>query len=313
MKYLKVLIVASYNTNSFSPFVLEQVHALSQLGIEFDFYGISGKRMRGYFSNRSLLQKKIQAYQPNIIHAHYGLSGLLANLQRKIPVITTYHGSDIHSSKKIFFLSKITMLLSAYNIFVSQSLYDIAKYSKKNCSILSCGIDLSVVKPINFYEARNRLGWDDSKVYILFSGSAYNAIKNYSMAKAATESIENAELIELKGYTKEEVALLMSACNLQLTTSFRESGPLVVKEAMACNRPIVTTDVGDVREVIGNTEGCYITSFNLKECTEKIKKAIIFSQTRGSTNGRERIIKIGLDNSLIAKKITKIYNSVLND
>lgn len=310
---MKVLIVASYNSNHFSPFVLEQANALSEQGIEIDYFGIIGHGMIGYYSNIKRFFKLVKEYKPDVVHAHYGLSGLLANLQRTVPVVTTYHGSDIHSSKRILFLSRIAMCLSKHNIFVGENLYEIAKYKKENYSILSCGINMSVARSIDFLSARKQLGWDSEKIYVLFAGAFNNQIKNYSLARASVDLVGNCELIELKGYSKEEVYLLMNACNLLLTTSLRESGPLVVKEAMACNRPVVSTDVGDVRCVIGNTEGCYITSYDVNDCADQIKKAIEFSRERGDTNGRKRIVEIGLDNEIISKRLITIYDSILND
>lgn len=81
---------------------------------------------------------------------------------------------------------------------------------------------------------------------------------------------------------------------------------------MACNCPIVSTDVGDIREVIGNTEGCYLCSFDPEDVADKIRQALIFSQTKGRTNGRERIIELGLDNISVAKKILELYEKVVS-
>lgn len=307
---MKVLIVASYNTDRFSPFIIEQANTLSKQGIEVNYYGIIGHGIKGYFSNRKGLVKKIQEFKPDLIHAHYGLSGLLANFQKKVPVVTTYHGSDIHSAKLILLLSKISMRLSKYNIFVSQSLFNISRYKKHNYNIISCGVELSVLYPVDIQEAREKLGWDKNKIYILFSGSFGDPVKNYSLAKKAVDSIENCILVELKGYCRDEVNLLMNASNLQLTTSFRESGPLVVKEAMACNRPVVSTNVGDVKWVMGNIKGYFLTSFDTTDCATQIKKAIQFSVEQNRTSGRERIIGLGLDTQDVAKRLIQIYNHV---
>ena len=119
---MKVLIVASYNTGSFSPFVVEQMQALCQQGIEIDTYGIVGKGLLGYLKNINGIRRKICEFQPDLIHAHYGLSGLCANIQRKVPVVTTYHGSDIHSNGWILKMSRFSIKLSDYNIFVSKIL-----------------------------------------------------------------------------------------------------------------------------------------------------------------------------------------------
>ncbi|MEG0517591.1 MAG: glycosyltransferase family 4 protein [Bacteroidales bacterium] len=307
---IKVLIVAS--NNSEQPFVMEQMAAISAFGVRCEFFGVSGKGLYGYLNNLSALREKIALFNPDIIHAHYGLSGLLSNLQRKIPVVTTYHGSDIHSNKIILLLSKIAMRLSAYNIFVGQRLFDIAKYRGSNYMIQSCGVNMNVIQSMDAIYARKQMGLDNDKYYILFAGSFDNPIKNSELAKESAKKIENCHLIELKGYSNSEVNLLMNACNLVLITSWRESGPLVVKEAMACGRPIVTTDVGDAKWIIGETQGCYVCRFDANDCAGKIRQAIEFSIKQKKTNGRQRINDICLDNCKVAQRIISVYEFVLS-
>jgi glycosyltransferase involved in cell wall biosynthesis len=91
-----------------------------------------------------------------------------------------------------------------------------------------------------------------------------------------------------------------------------EGSPNVIKEAMACNCPIVATDVGDIRWVLGETEGCYISSFDTKEFADKIRLALKYSETVGRTNGMKRIQELGLDSETIAKRIIDIYKKALN-
>jgi len=140
----------------------------------------------------------------------------------------------------------------------------------------------------------------------LFAGAFDNWVKNSKLAIESVMNISDTELLELKGYNRNQVSLLMNACDVILITSFSEGSPQVIKEAMACNLPIVSTDVGDVKEVIGNTEGCYITSFDPKDVAEKIKMALDFGKR---TNGRENIKHLEIN--IIAKRIIKLYNKVL--
>ena len=116
---MKILIVASDKGGKFAPFIEEQIAALQQEGVQIIRYGVTGKGITGYLSELPALRRLIRAERPDIVHAHFGLSGLLANLQRLVPVVTTYHGSDINVPK-ILRLSKIAMCLSAFNIFVSK-------------------------------------------------------------------------------------------------------------------------------------------------------------------------------------------------
>ena len=105
---MKILVVASYNKGRFAPFIEEQAKALEAQGCVIQFFGLQGKGIKGYMKNLPLLKKEIKAFQPDVIHSHYGLSGLLANMQRRVPVVTTYHGSDINDKKALPF-SKMSM------------------------------------------------------------------------------------------------------------------------------------------------------------------------------------------------------------
>ena len=283
---MKILIVASYNKNRFAPFIVEQANALVEQGCEVEYFGIVGKGIKGYLKAYKGLVKKIKEFKPDIVHAHYGLSGLMANLQRSVPVVTTYHGSDINLPN-VLKLSKIAMRLSAFNIFVSQRNVDIAK-PKKNFLLLPCGVNLPEYNEENVIAIKKQLNWQDSKKYILFAGAFDNRVKNAPLAIESVGLLENLELVELKGYTREQVTALFYAVDAFLMTSFTEGSPQVVKEAMACGCPIVSVDVGDVAERIDGLEGCYIAASNSQDIAEKLN--IVLSQN-SRTKGRDRIIE----------------------
>ena len=306
---MRVLIVASYNKNRFAPFILEQAEALKQQGCEIDYLGLQGKGIKGYLKNLPALRRCIRAFRPDVIHAHYGLSGLLANLQRQVPVVTTYHGSDINDKKALRF-SKMAMHLSVWNIFVSRKTLEIAN-PKKKYSLLPCGIDMTDLQLTERDEARRRMNLSEAKKFILFAGAFDNAVKNAPLAKETVAFMQkdNLELLELKGYSREEVTLLMCAADAFLMTSFTEGSPQVIKEAMACGCPIVSVDVGDVKERVEGVEGCYVaTTREPQELVLLLQKAFDF---QGKTKGREKIIVDGLDNSQVADKLMSLYNIVV--
>lgn len=309
---MKVLIVCSGNVKDFNfiihhAFIYEQIESIKQgFNIEYDTFFIKGKGIKGYLKNIPSLRKKIKSYSPDVVHAHFGLSGLVACLQNKKPVIT-FHGSEAYIPY-VGLLSKIAGRLSSYNVFVGEKIKNRIKGHKNN-SIVPCGINLDTFYPIDMKIAREKLNMEHEKKYILFSSSFDNPVKNSPLAFSAIGKLKmDCELLELKNRSREEVNLLLNACNLFLLTSMSEGSPQVIKEAMACNRPIVATDVGDIREVIGNTEGCYITNFEPDDVADKIKLAISFDKR---TNGREKIKHF--DNNIIAKKIFEIYQTVTNN
>ncbi len=304
---MKILIVASYNKTRFAPFIVEQAEALRSAGCLIDYFGITGKGIRGYLQTLPALKAKIKAFQPDIIHAHYGLSGLLANLQRRVPVVTTYHGSDINEAKNRPF-SRLAMWLSAWNIFVSQRTLRIM-HPAARFSLIPCGIDLSELQLTAQLAARVGMGLDEKGKYVLFAGAFDNAVKAPELARAAIATLgEEVRLLELKGYSREQVTLLMCAADVFLLTSKMEGSPQVIKEAMACGCPIVSTDVGDVAERLAGLSGCYVAkSRDPQELAELIRQALAFN---GRTQGRERIIEMGFDNKQVAEKLMAIYSSL---
>ena len=303
-----ILVVASFNKGRFAPFIIEQAEALKEQGCEIEFFGLQGKGLRGYLNNVPQLKQKIREFRPDVIHAHYGLSGLFANLQREIPVVTTYHGSDINDKSALPF-SKMAIRLSGWNIFVSRKIIEIAK-PKKNYSLLPCGIDLHELQQMNKSEARQRMNLEANKRYVLFSGAFDNEVKNAPLARKAMEELcdPSVVLLELKGYSREEVTLLMCAVDALLMTSFTEGSPQVIKEALACGCPIVSVDVGDVKERIDGVDGCYVAETrHATELASLLQNAMGFE---GKTKGRERVISDQLDNRLVSQQLMKIFKIV---
>ena len=303
---MKILIVCSSNSGSIAPFILEQGEALMGVGVMVEYYTIRGKGIAGYLGNYKKLLAKINGFNPDIVHAHYGLSGLLANLQRKVPVVTTYHGSDINKAW-IFRFSRLCMMLSAHNIFVSSKNLTTSGLTR-NQSLIPCGVDINLFSPVDKVLARKDMGLDNAFTYILFAGAFQNKVKNAALAQASVAGIPKVTLLELKDYSREQVALLMNAVDVALMTSFTEGSPQFVKEAMACNCPVVSVPVGDVSEVLTGVEGCYISTYEPADVAEKIRLVL---ETGKRIEGRERIIYLKLDSDSVARRILEVYNSVI--
>lgn len=303
---ISVLIVCSKNSGKVAPFITEQAAAIQATGIKMEYFCVEGKGWRGYLSNRAKMMRKIAEFQPDIIHAHYGLSGLLANTQRRIPVVTTYHGSDINEPM-VYPYSKQNMYLSAHNIFVSKKNLKKAGLKRKY-SLIPCGVNLSSFEAIDKRIAREKSGLDPNGKYVLFSGSFDNKVKNPELAIAAIKLLNDVTLLELKGYTREEVTRLMYAADACLMTSHTEGSPQFIKEAMACGCPLVSVDVGDVAEVTCDVDGCYLTTYNAEDVAAKLQQAMIFGKR---TEGRKRIVDVGMDAETVTRKITEVYKTVI--
>ena len=97
---MKILIVCSSTRNRIAPFILDQVEALKNAGIEVEYFKIINGGLSGYLRALFELRQKIKNVHFDLVHAHYGFSGLLSTFQRKLPAIITFHGSDINNTKR---------------------------------------------------------------------------------------------------------------------------------------------------------------------------------------------------------------------
>ena len=307
---MKILIVASVNSGKFSPFVLEQAKALEKEGCTIDYYGINGKGFSGYLSNRTAYIQKIQQFRPDLVHGHFGLSGLLAVLQNKVPVVITFHNGETHSFLANS-LSSIAATRAKHVVYVAGHIRQLSYYKAKKYTIIPCGINLSDCNITPFEEARQQLGFEKDKKYILFGGAFDNLRKNYPLLQEAISRLPNKDNIvclEMNGLSREECTLMMCACDMFALPTKSEGSPQALKEAMACNCPIVATDVADIKHLLGNVEGHYICNFDPEVVARQTAKALAFGKR---TNGRQRVIELGLTNDLVAKKLVAIYRNVL--
>ncbi|MCF7822833.1 MAG: glycosyltransferase [Candidatus Marinimicrobia bacterium] len=304
---MKILIVCSGNSGKISSFVEEQEKSLSAIGYNTEYYVILGKGILGYIKNFKPLISKIKQFRPDIIHAHYGFAGLLACLQRKIPVVITYHGSDINI-KNNRLVSTISSRLARVNIFVHKNL---AKkiYWKKNNIVIPCGVDLTIFREMDRNTARIIMGLRENAYYALFSASFSNLNKNSKLAiESITHSGMKIALIPLENFTRHQVNLLLNAVDFLLVTSISETGPLVVKEAMCANCRCVSTDVGDVRCITNGVKGYYIAEDDNPETIGKLIVATIEdTENNRMIDGRTRITELNLDLDSIARLISIIY------
>lgn len=299
---MKVLVVCSKNSGRIAPFITDQVEALQKAGVSCEYFTIEGKGIKGYLLNLLPLWHKIKVCRPDIIHAHYGLSGVLANLQRRVPVVTTYHGSDINNPKVRRF-SKIAIRLSAWNIFVSQKNIQLSGVGKR-FSLIPCGVDTNVFKPMDKALCRQKFGFEPHEKLILFAGAFDNKVKNPELTIAAVAKIPDARLLELKGYNRKQVAELMNAVDVCLMTSHTEGSPQFVKEAMACNCPVVSVNVGDVEGLLQGVEHCRIVVREADLISENLN-ALLLSSVR--SDGNKKIRNSGLAADRVAEKLKEIY------
>ena len=309
---MNVLLVHSGNavTNSHDyTFVNEQGEALREIGVNVYYYAVRGKGAKGYLSSFSGLKKAIITNRIDIVHAHFGLCGALAVLQNKVPVVITFHNGETLTFKGKL-ISSAAAWLSKYNIFVAQHIHDKLFKVPKEYSIIPCGIDLRLLPIVNKEEAIKTMRLRKDVPNILLGGSFSNARKNYPLAKEALALLPyEVNLIEMKGFSRAEVDQLLCGCDLFSMPTKSEGSPQVVKEALACNCPIVATGVADIPELLSGVSYCYSTGFDASEIADRVDTVIKSGQR---SNGREKVVSMNLDNPLVAKRIKMIYEKVLN-
>lgn len=289
------------------PFVHDQYLELVKNGIEVDLFPVVGKGFFGYLKNLPKLKKVLKAKSYDLVHAHYGLCGMLAVLQCRVPVVISFHGSDLH----YFFsrcISRLAMFFSKYNFFVAEELMQ-KVHRKRNCSVLNIGVDLDLFYPQDKYECREKLNLEKNKIYALFGGAFNDKNKNYALAQEALKLVEQPiELIELKNYSRQEVVWLMNACDFLLFTSLKEGSPQVIKEAMACNCPIIATKAGDVERLLLNTRYSYVFEYDAGAIAKGISEIV---RNKERSNGEDNII--ALTWTLITKELIKKYKYILGN
>lgn len=330
---MKILEVSRYKSNFADhqlPFVTEQGESLRTLGCEVEYFLVKGNYLRAV----KALKRKIHECQPDIVHAHFGLSAITAELQSLVPVVTTFHNGET-LNWHVNLMTSLFSLRAKHVIYVAQHIHDLVYFKAKNHSIIPCGVNMDDCHIIDQAAARQQLGFEDGVKYILFGGGFANLRKNYAILREAVERIEqalwvpveggeqcgNIVCLEMKGLSRAECVLRMNACDLFALPSHSEGSPQALKEAMACNCPIIATDMADVRHLLGDLSGHYVLrnprptkerwdadEKSLDELVALMQEALQFNSR---TNGRDRITELRLSNEQVAEQLKEIYESVL--
>jgi len=271
---MKVLIITSQWPSPESPekvpFLVQQVRYLRRSGVEVSVFAFRGhKNPANYLSARIKLRRNFDLSKFDLIHAHFGPSGLLA-LPRQRPLVVTFHGSDLQGivgedgryrrHRGLSFICNAIARLADERIIVASHL---KHYLPRNLhvNLVPGGVDLEQFHASPQTEARRKLGLSEKGLLVLFAADPGRSVKRYSLAQAAVSLLPEhcrAELLTIAAVPHSQVSVYMNACDALLLTSKHEGSPTTVKEAIACNLPVVSVDVGDVRQRFADVPGCRI-------------------------------------------------------
>ncbi|HEX3723143.1 MAG TPA: glycosyltransferase, partial [Nitrolancea sp.] len=179
-----------------------------------------------------------------------------------------------------------------------------------NAHIIPHEIDFGTFRPTERDVARETLGLDLNKKYLLFAAKPENGVKNFTLAEAAYELLRRddpaIELLVVHKEPQSRLALYMSAADALVFPSYSEGSPNVVKQAMACNLPIVATDVGDIREVISGTALCSIVDFTVESVAGALKEILT---SGGRSDGRAHVARFSC--SVVGQQLIDLYQDVI--
>jgi glycosyltransferase involved in cell wall biosynthesis len=308
-------------------FVAHQVEGLRRIGVEVDVLYLDRLRegMQVYFRAGERVRKQIESNPPDLVHVMYGgvMAWQVIQAVSDRPVVVTFHNSDVFGenlsglarrliSRVGVWCSRAAAKKAARVILVSRHLTSALPpgLDPAKLALIPCGIDLSRFSPRDREGSCERLGWNPASFNILFPSNMGDPRKRPELARAAVDLLRAdeipADLKLLKGVAYDDVPVWMNACDVHLLTSLEEGSPTTIKEALACNRPVVSVDVGDVAERIEGIEGCYLAEPNPRDLAAKLR---IVWQDRGAIRGRDAMSSLSIEN--IAESLSALYNDCL--
>ncbi len=307
----RVLVVTNMYPDEENPFagtfVKQQVDALRVQGLDVDVVLVGGKRKKlSYIPGLFRFRRFISSRRYDLIHAHYVFSGLIARLQLASPLVVSFHGGKETWSWVGVLCRMLAPLADAVTV-TSQQHKD--WLGRKDAAVIPCGVDLDLFVPRPREEARALLGLPEDKRLVLFAAIP-RPEKRLDLAVAAVELLRRddpqVQLVLATNVPHEQMPWYMNACDVLVFPSEYEGSPVVIKEAMACNLPIVSTDTGDVAQVVSRTEGCYISQRDPVDLARKLRLAL---DRRQRTNGRAVILSLNLDTTIAG--VLRVYARVL--
>lgn len=302
------------------PFIVRQEQFLKRRGIEVDLFAFNGKqRFLNYVSAWRGLRKFTAGKEYDLLHAQWGHSAALA-LPKRLPWVITFRGNDLEGivgskgrytlkGKILTAVAKRMGSLADECIVVSESLG--RRLNGKEFTVIPSGLDLELFRPLPRDECREKLGLPNDKKLALFAASTIeNPRKRFGLAKAAVKLLEgkhDVRIIVANKVDHSQIPVYMSACDVLLLTSMHEGSPNVVKEALACNLPVVSVDVGDVRERLNGVSGCRLCTDDSPTTIAAALDEVLSSGSR--TNGRD--FAETLDENNITDQVIRVYRRIL--
>ena len=302
--------VLTLTTNADAPFMNEQMRALERRGVSFSTLPVSGEGDSGKTrSPTDYLQyfPEVIAEAGNgydLVHAHYGLTAPMALAQVRTPVVLSLWGSDLYGP--VGPVSRACASLCDEVVVMSE---DMAVTLDRDCRVIPDGVDLEKFRPKPRDEARAAVGWRDDEYNVLFPYLPEREVKNYPRARRIVNAVNGlvdrpVRLRTVHGVDHDVVPDYMNAADALLLTSRSEGSPNSVKEALACNTPVVAVDVGDVAERLAGVAPSLVSDDD-EELIEGLRTIL---ESDAEPNGREAAREVSVERT--ADRILEVYERV---
>jgi teichuronic acid biosynthesis glycosyltransferase TuaC len=308
---LRVLAITNHYPSETSPgdapCIRDQIEALRRRGIEVDVLAIDrARRKRSYLgaAARSILST-FGRKRYDLVHAYYGYAGLVARLQVRYPVVVTFRGSDLLSRRNRRIGPAVARMVEGVIVMSAEMKRASGRHDAR---IIPFGVNVDMFAPSSRERARAELGLHARGKLVLFPWDPARPEKRFDVAAAAVETLrqeQDVRLIDIRDEPPAVVSRYMNACDAMVLVSDREGAPMAVREAVACGLPVVSVDVGDVREVITNVDGCFLCKQEAEEVANKLRLALRVSRTRDRP---PRTVK---DVGSVADEVMQVYAAVL--
>jgi teichuronic acid biosynthesis glycosyltransferase TuaC len=320
---MRILFVApGAQQGSHMPFVRREADALRAAGHDVQVFAFDNSSYGTFFGQAMLLRRAVRALNPDIVHAQFGkFNALLAAFSGR-PFVITFRGTDINHNTKYSWLrsalglaaSQVAAVLAKGIVCVSREIQDKVWACRMRPSIVvPTGVDLQLFRPMDRAAARERLGYRADERVVLFNAGRNPAVKDPQLAAAAVciaqAALGSIRFVVLDGTARPgDVPLYMNAADVLLVTSRTEGSPTVVQEAMACDLPVVSVDVGDVRERLEGVAACTVVHSRDPAELGSALAAVLAAGKR--SDGRAHARSLGID--AIAARLFGFYRQVLS-
>jgi glycosyltransferase involved in cell wall biosynthesis len=319
-----VLTISNHwGARTYSPstgiFVDRQMASLEKAGARISTFdiGTSHSPIR-LIGKLIVLRLLIRRLQPDLIHAQYGTIVSFVGALAGPPLVISFCGNDLLTGASVsvfraylgFLLSNLAALRARRVICKSKELREALWWRREKAAVIPNGIDLDMFSPGSRELAREHLGWDQESPMVLFNAGQEPARKGLIMAheamKIVREQLPRAELFVASDVQPDAMPVYYRAADVLLSASLREGSPNVVKEALACNLPVVSTPVGDVEERLAGVEPSFVVPRNAQAIADALVQVLL---DRKRSNGRENVMHLCQDQ--VAQRVLAVYQSVL--